>query len=263
MAQGKKTIDLADCVAFPCHREINVQLLNFPRDIENYAQHKKLVELVGAVHAGYIVFRLWVELGYQLEYLGRAGRFDKSRADALIVGGVGIDELIKSGYLEECGDSLWRCRIFESKNHHLDEDFVCIDPKIDRATAVFLSAAMSDAEEITPTILPQCWTTVENVQISLGEMTRIVTLIRVMERIFQESHRPVALYERGMISEAREIVLQFDARRLEMYIRLFIARFKRNQDWAPKTTPQFIKEFKTVYLKLLPEGGEAFTNGES
>ncbi len=236
--------------------------LKLPRDYKLYNCYRRLKDLHGGddAIANQVFMQLWVDLGYQVDCHGRAGRIKRSECDGFnsTVGRPGAFlSLLESQCLIPANDEEYVCPMFENHNPELDRDFLPATAR-GRATVNFLKKVNKHqvkAIEYAGKLPPACWYCEDGVTKILDhEMKRIILVIKMLDNLLGQDRRQFNHYTPGLVQAGHSVIRKWSEDKLMVILkRLYMVRGTIKD--LPRATGYALQDFENMVWKIMPDEG--------
>lgn len=237
-------------------------MLRLPNDIESYNQYRRFVRLIGdEAKAGYVVLRLWAELGFQSRNHGKSGLFERSETEVFLWSlkienaAEAFELLIKSKLLLPNSDG-WLCPIFTENNPECDRDYIA--PGIMTGIRVTYWRRRDGIERRSPGIAqqlePMAWHTEDGSLVTPEEMNRRIVLIKMLDSIVEGFERKPKDFDVGLVHAAGRVCQGYAAHKLDLILRRIHLMVRRTPT-MPRKTADVLRQWDDVVAMVAPEEG--------
>lgn len=236
--------------------------LRLPNDIESYNQYRRFVRLIGdEVKAGYVVLRLWAELGFQSRNHGKSGLFERSETEVFLWSlklehpEDAFELLIRSKLLLPNSDG-WICPIFAESNPECDRDYIApgIMTGIKAAYGRRRDAIERRSPGIAQQLEPMAWQEEDGSLVTPEEMNRRVVLIKMLDSIVEGFERKPKDFEVGLVHAAGRACKGYAPHKLDLILRRIHLMVRRTPT-LPRKTADVLREWDEVVAMVAPEEG--------
>lgn len=229
-------------------------MLHLPKDFERWPEFIEVVNSAGASAAAYLLLRLWVELGYEVETTSRVG-FLRSVSEERFRRSVHEVEraLEHLRPLMEPESGGWMVPRFARHHEHLDPSHV---PMHMRGAAVskWARGNVKADQQITQQSLlipPEIWKKPDGSQMNHEEIRRVMVLISALDRALGRPERPATSngFTEGLVLDAWRVMQTYLPDQVDLLCRRLI--LKRGNPVIPNTTEQVLPRFRNLFEALV------------